>query len=35
VLAERSFDTGSVPINYADGGGTGPLLVLLHGVNTR
>ena len=30
-FVERSFDTGQVVINYAETGGSGTPLVLLHG----
>jgi pimeloyl-ACP methyl ester carboxylesterase len=32
VLQERSFDTGSVTLNYAEGPAARPALVLLHGL---
>jgi pimeloyl-ACP methyl ester carboxylesterase len=32
VLQEKSFDTGSVILNYAEGPAAGPSLVLLHGL---
>ena len=31
MLEEHTFNTGTVPINYAEGLPTGPPLVLLHG----
>jgi pimeloyl-ACP methyl ester carboxylesterase len=35
MLTERSFETGTVSINYAEGPRSGPPLVLLHGVTSR
>lgn len=35
MLAERSFDTGEVVLNYAEGPPSGPVLVLLHGLTGR
>jgi pimeloyl-ACP methyl ester carboxylesterase len=35
MLVERSFDSGTVSINYAQEPGDGPLMVLLHGVTAR
>ena len=35
MLIERSFNTGSVTINYAEGPDSGPPLVLLHGLPGR
>lgn len=34
-LQERSFHTGSVTLNFAEGPPSGPPLVLLHGINNR
>ena len=34
-LAERTFDTGEVQLNYAEGPANGPPLVLLHGLGRR
>lgn len=34
-LAERTFDTGEVRLNYAEGPANGPPLVLLHGLGRR
>lgn len=33
MLEERSFDTGSVAINFGEGSGAGPPLVMLHGIS--
>src|SRR5438093_1285361 len=35
MLIERTFDAGTVSINYAEEPGSGPLLLLLHGVTSR
>jgi len=35
MLTEKTFDTGTVAINYAEGPRAGPLLVLLHGIGSR
>src|SRR5437879_880800 len=35
VLSEKSFDTGEVILNYAEGPPAGPPLVLLHGTGGR
>ena len=35
MLTERTFDTGAVALNYAEGLKSGPPLVLLHGVTSR
>src|SRR4051812_47158999 len=35
MLTERTFETGDVSINYAEGPRSGPPLVLLHGVTSR
>ena len=35
MLVEKSFDTGEVVLNYAEGPDNGPPLVLLHGVTSR
>lgn len=35
MLIEKSFTTGPVTLNYAEGPASGPPLVLLHGVMTR
>jgi pimeloyl-ACP methyl ester carboxylesterase len=35
MLIERTFDSGPVSINYAEEPGSGPLLLLLHGVTSR
>ena len=35
MLVERTFDAGTVTINYAEGPGAGPPLLLLHGVTSR
>ena len=35
MLVERTFDSGTVSINYAEGPGAGPSLLLLHGVTSR
>jgi pimeloyl-ACP methyl ester carboxylesterase len=35
MLVERTFETGTVSINYAEEPGTGPVLLLLHGVTSR
>jgi pimeloyl-ACP methyl ester carboxylesterase len=35
MLTEKTFDTGSVAINYAEGPRSGPPLLLLHGVTSR
>lgn len=35
MLIEKSFTTGPVTLNYAEGPSSGPPLVLLHGVMTR
>ena len=35
MLVEKSFDTGEVVLNYAEGPNNGPPLVLLHGVTSR
>jgi pimeloyl-ACP methyl ester carboxylesterase len=35
MLDERTFDTGEVTINYAEGAQVGPPAVVLHGVNNR
>ena len=32
MLSEKSFDTGELPLNYAEGPTSGPPLVLLHGL---
>jgi len=34
-LVERTFDTGNVQLNYAEGPANGPPLVLLHGLGRR
>jgi pimeloyl-ACP methyl ester carboxylesterase len=34
-LVERTFDTGAVQLNYAEGPANGPPLVLLHGLGRR
>src|ERR1017187_7639229 len=34
-LVERTFDTGEVRLNYAEGPANGPPLVLLHGLGRR
>src|ERR1700692_1010337 len=34
-LVERTFDTGEVQLNYAEGPANGPPLVLLHGLGRR
>jgi pimeloyl-ACP methyl ester carboxylesterase len=34
-LVERTFDTGEVQLNYAEGPASGPPLVLLHGLGRR
>ncbi|MGB9203882.1 MAG: alpha/beta hydrolase, partial [Terriglobales bacterium] len=34
-LVERTFDTGEVRLNYAEGPAHGPPLVLLHGLGRR
>jgi pimeloyl-ACP methyl ester carboxylesterase len=34
MLTEKSFTTGSVPLNYAEGPASGAPLVMLHGVTT-
>src|SRR3954452_5800936 len=33
MLTERTFDTGEVAINYVESSGTGPLLIMLHGMS--
>jgi pimeloyl-ACP methyl ester carboxylesterase len=35
VLTEKTFDTGEVVINYAEGPPSGPPMVLLHGSTQR
>ena len=35
MLIERTFETGTVSINYAEEPGSGPLLLMLHGVTSR
>jgi pimeloyl-ACP methyl ester carboxylesterase len=35
VLTERSFDTGTVRIAYAESAASGPVLLVLHGVTSR
>jgi len=35
MLPEKFFDTGELTINYAEGGESGPPLVLLHGLTGR
>jgi pimeloyl-ACP methyl ester carboxylesterase len=35
MLVEKSFDTGEVVLNYAEGPDNGPPLILLHGVTSR
>jgi len=35
VLVERTFDTGEVQLNYAEGPANGPPLVLIHGLGRR
>jgi len=35
MLVERTFDSGTVSINYAEEPGDGPLLLMLHGVTSR
>jgi pimeloyl-ACP methyl ester carboxylesterase len=35
MLQERSFDTGEVVLNYAEGAPSGPPVVLLHGITGR
>ena len=35
MIVEKSFDTGEVVLNYAEGPNNGPPLVLLHGVTSR
>jgi pimeloyl-ACP methyl ester carboxylesterase len=34
-LVERTFDTGEVQLNYAEGPANGPPLVLIHGLGRR
>jgi pimeloyl-ACP methyl ester carboxylesterase len=34
MLTEKTFDTGAVVLNYAEGPAAGPPLVLLHGITT-
>jgi pimeloyl-ACP methyl ester carboxylesterase len=33
MLAERTFDTGEVAINYVESSASGPLLIMLHGMS--
>ena len=35
MLTEQSFNTGTVTINYAEGGASGQPLLLLHGGSAR
>jgi len=35
MLSERTFDTGAVSINYAEGPKSGPILILMHGIGSR
>jgi pimeloyl-ACP methyl ester carboxylesterase len=35
MLTEKTFDTGEVALNYAEGPASGPPLLLLHGISSR